>query len=120
MLWNKPELLRVDAELLLWQNAPAAGTAAEAKLLRALEIAREQTALSWELRVTMSLPRLLRDRGRPADAMALLQPVFNRFTEGFDTADLAAAKALLDSLAEAAAWPVSQDEGGLEIEPPDF
>jgi predicted ATPase len=47
----------------------------------------------------MSLARLLQDRGRLADAMALLQPVFNRFTEGFDTADLKAAKALLDALA---------------------
>src|SRR5262249_4907923 len=46
-LWNTPELLRADAELLLWHNAAGAGAAAEAKLLRALEIAREQTALSW-------------------------------------------------------------------------
>jgi predicted ATPase len=46
----------------------------------------------------MSFARLLRDQGRPADAMALLQPVYDRFTEGFDTADLKAAKALLDAL----------------------
>jgi predicted ATPase len=45
-----------------------------------------------------SLARLLRDQGRPADAMALLQPVYDRFTEGFDTADLKEAKALLDTL----------------------
>jgi hypothetical protein len=109
VLWNTPELLRVDAELLLWHNAPDAGTAAEAKLLRALEVAGEQTALSWELRVTMSLARLLQDRGRLADAMALLQPVFNRFNEGFGTADLKAAKALLDALAEPVGLRASQD-----------
>ncbi|HEY2538294.1 MAG TPA: hypothetical protein VGI28_02155 [Stellaceae bacterium] len=46
----------------------------------------------------MSLARLLRDQGRSADALALLQPVYDRFTEGFDTADLKTAKALLDGL----------------------
>jgi predicted ATPase len=57
-----------------------------------------QGALSWELRAAMSLARLLRDQGRSADALALLQPVYDRFTEGFDTADLQAAKALIDAL----------------------
>jgi hypothetical protein len=51
-------LLRVDAELLLWHDAPGAATAAETKLLRTLEIAREQSALSWELRAAMSAARL--------------------------------------------------------------
>jgi hypothetical protein len=51
-----------------------------------------------ELRAAASLARLLRDQGRSADAMALLQPVYDRFTEGFDTADLKAAKSLLDEL----------------------
>ena len=63
VLWNTPELLRVDAELLLWHAAPGAVAAAEAKLLRALEIAREQSALSWELRAAMSLARLWRRHG---------------------------------------------------------
>jgi predicted ATPase len=58
-----------------------------------------QGALSWELRAATSLARLWRDQGRPAEGMALLQPVYDRFTEGFDTADLQAAKALLDALA---------------------
>ena len=51
--WNTPEVLRVDAECLLWHDGVDAGSAMEAKLLRALEIARAQAALSWELRVAM-------------------------------------------------------------------
>jgi predicted ATPase len=50
------------------------------------------------LRAATSLARLLRDQGRAADAMALLGPVYDRFTEGFDTADLKTAKALIDAL----------------------
>ena len=61
------------------------------------------------MRAGTSLAGLLRDQGWPADAMALLQPVYHRFTEGFETADLKAAKALLDTLAEPADLRVSQD-----------
>jgi predicted ATPase len=59
-------------------------------------MAREQGALSWELRVALSLARLLRDQGRSADAVAILRPVYDRFTEGFGTADLQRAKKLLE------------------------
>jgi predicted ATPase len=100
--WCAAELLRIRGELLLLQGGAGAATAAEDHYQQALGWARRQGALSWELRAAMSLARLLRDQARPADAMALLQPVFDRFTEGFDTADLEAAKALLDALAEAA------------------
>ena len=71
---------------------------AEEEFLSALNLARRQVALSWELRAATSLARLLRDQGRSADATALLKPVYDRFTEGFATADLKAAKALLDDL----------------------
>jgi predicted ATPase len=91
-------LLRVKGELLLLQGAPAAAAAAEDHFRQALGWARQQGALSWELRTATSLARLLRDQSRAADALALLQPVYDRFTEGFDTADLMAAKALLDTL----------------------
>jgi predicted ATPase/DNA-binding winged helix-turn-helix (wHTH) protein len=101
--WCVAELLRIRGELLLLQRGSGTAAAAEDHYQRALDWARRQGALSWELRAAMSLARLLRDQGRPADAMALLQPAFDRFTEGFDTADLKAAKALLDTLAEAAA-----------------
>jgi hypothetical protein len=97
-LWGIAEMLRVKGELLLLQGAPDAGTSAEDCFRRALDRARRQGALSWELRAAMSLARLLRDQGRSADAKALLQPVHDRFTEGFETADLKAAHALLDAL----------------------
>jgi predicted ATPase len=92
------ELLRLKGELLLLQGAPGAAAMAEDHFQQALGWARRQGALSWELRAATSFARLLRDRGRPADAAALLQPVYDRFTEGFDTADLKAANALLSDL----------------------
>ncbi len=101
--WNMSELLRVKGELLLLEGAPNAA-AAEDHFRQALAWARRQGALSWELRAATSLARLLRDQGRSSDARALLEPVYDRFTEGFDTADLKAAKVLLDALARPAAW----------------
>jgi predicted ATPase len=95
--WRTPELLRVKGELLLLQGADGAGAAAEDHFRQAIDWARRQSALSWELRAAMSLSRLLRDQGRQGDASACLRPVYDRFTEGFDTADLKAAKALLNS-----------------------
>ena len=92
--WAVPEQLRIKGELLLLQDATAAATA-EDHFRRALDSARRQGALSWELRVATSSARLLRDQGRSAEGKALLRPVLDRFTEGFGTADLKAAKALL-------------------------
>ena len=68
---------------------------------QALDEAHRQGALSWELRAATSLARLLRDQGHPAAAMSALQTVYERFTEGFGTADLIAAKQLLDELGDA-------------------
>jgi predicted ATPase len=98
--WVMSELLRIKSELLLLHAAPAAEAAAEDHFRHALDWARRQGALSWELRAATGLARLQRDQGRSADALTLLQPVYDRFTEGFDTSDLKAAKALLDALAE--------------------
>jgi predicted ATPase len=95
--WIIAEFLRIKGELLLLEGAPAAAATAEDHFRQALGWARRQGALSWELRTAMSLARLLRDQSRAADAVALLQPVYDRFTEGFDTADVKAAKALLDT-----------------------
>jgi hypothetical protein len=96
--WVFAELLRVKGELLLLQGGSSAAATAEDHFQQALDWARRQGALSWELRAATSLARLLRDQVRSADALALLQPVYDRFTEGFDTADLKAAKALIDAL----------------------
>jgi predicted ATPase len=98
--WATAELLRIKGELLLLQGASQAATEAENVFRQALDWARPQGALAWELRAATSLTRLLRDQSRPADAMALLQPVYDRFAEGFATGDLKTAKALLDALAE--------------------
>jgi len=96
--WLAPELLRLRGELLLSQGAPAAGETAESLFRQALDEAGQQQALSWELRAATSLARLLRNQGRLVDAIVCLRPIYTRFTEGFGTADLIAAKRLLDEL----------------------
>ena len=95
--WLIAELLRVKGELLLLQGAPGAAAAAEGHFRQALDWARRQGALSWELRAATSLARLWRDRAGPPRRRTL-QPVYDRFTEGFATADLKAAKRLLEEL----------------------
>ena len=97
--WYVPELLRIKGEVLLRQAGDQSAAAAEDCFVQAAELAREQGALSWELRVALGLARLFRGQGRSAEAMGVLQPVYDRFTEGFATADLQAAKGLLQQLA---------------------
>ena len=96
--WALAELHRARGKALLSGRATGADQAAEVVFLQSLDIAREQKVLSWELRAATSFARVRRDQGRSADAAALLQSVYDRFTEGFDTADLKAAKSLLDAL----------------------
>jgi predicted ATPase len=96
--WFTPEVIRLKSELSLLQGMPGAAISAEALFRQALDGAREQGALSWELRAATSLARLLRNQGRAADAITCLQPVYDRFTEGFGTVDLIAAKQLLAEL----------------------
>jgi predicted ATPase len=67
-------------------------------LQQALDVARRQQAKSLELRAAMSLSRLWQQQGKQAEARELLEPVYSWFTEGFDTADLIEAKALLEEL----------------------
>jgi predicted ATPase len=95
----EPEIHRVRGELLLRQDHSNAAEA-ESCFQRAIEIARNQKAKSWELRATMSLARLVNEQGRRDEARAMLAEIYNWFTEGFDTADLKDAKALLDELHE--------------------
>jgi predicted ATPase len=94
------ELYRLRGEALL----AGAGTVSEAEtaIEKGIEVARRQNAKSWELRGAMSLARLRRQQGRQQEAIALLAPILGWFTEGFDTADLKEAKALLDKLTEPA------------------
>jgi predicted ATPase len=94
--WLKGELNRRKGQLLLRQGH---SEAAEELYQKALSIAAEQEAKLWELRAAVSLARLWREQGRRTEACDLLTPVYGWFTEGFDTADLKEAKALLDELA---------------------
>ena len=102
-LWEA-EVYRLRGELLLAQHAsgqtpPASGVEeAAACFQRALALARQSQARAWELRAATSLSRLWQQQGRLEAARALLAPVYSWFTEGFDTADLREAKALLDKL----------------------
>jgi len=105
------ELHRLKGELLLMQGtsdkdrAAVLGTrraerpvisAAETCFLRAIDVAREQEAKSWELRAVMSLHRLRQKQGKPAESHQLLREVFDWFTEGIATGDLLEARALLE------------------------
>ena len=91
------EAYRIKGELLLRQAVPDASQA-EACFQQALAIARRQQAKSWELRAAMSLGRLWQQQGKRQEACELLAPIYGWFTEGFDTADLQEAKALLEEL----------------------
>jgi predicted ATPase len=93
--WNLPEVLRVNAELLLWHGGPGAVAGAEAQLLRSLDVARRQATLSWELRAATSLARLWQRGGRVAAARDLLAATVERFTEGFGANDFVTARQLI-------------------------
>jgi predicted ATPase len=96
--WCEAEVNRIAGEIAL--KSPEQDIAiAQVHLERALAIARQQQAKSWELRAAMSISRLLRDQGKRDEARELLAPVYGWFTEGFDTRDLNEAKDLLDELA---------------------
>jgi predicted ATPase len=96
--WFEAEVNRFAGEVGLKSAGPDAAKA-EAYFERALTVARQQHAKSFELRAAMSLTRLWRDQGKVQQARELLAPVYGWFTEGFDTRDLKEAKALLDELA---------------------
>jgi predicted ATPase len=95
--WYEAETYRIKGTLLLHQAVPDAPQA-EARFQQALDMARRQEAKAWELRVATSLARLWQSQGKRQDAYDLLAPVYNWFTEGFDTVDLQEAKARLDVL----------------------
>jgi predicted ATPase len=102
--WREAELHRLKGELRLQQRDETHGESsvlteeAEAHFHEALAIACRQQAMSLELSAAMSLSRLWQQQGKRAEARELLAPIYGWFTEGFDTADLQEAKALLDAL----------------------
>jgi predicted ATPase len=96
--WYAPELLRIKGGVLLRQGADQSALAAEDCFSQAAQVAREQGALFWELRVALSVARLRVSQGRHHEARAPLASVYDRFTEGFATADLRATRTLLERL----------------------
>jgi class 3 adenylate cyclase/predicted ATPase len=96
--WHEADIYRMAGEIVLMSPESDAAKA-EAYFERALAVARQQQAKSWELRAATSYARLMRDLGRVKEAYDLLAPIYGWFTEGFDTRDLKEAKVLLDTLA---------------------
>ena len=96
--YYEAEIWRIKGELLLKAAADNAQAEAESCYHQALEIARQQRAKAWELRAATSLARLWQQQGKTAEARQMLAEIYGWFTEGFDTADLKDAKALLDEL----------------------
>ena len=97
--WCEAEVNRIAGEIALLSPGPDLAKA-EAYFERALAVAREQQAKSWELRAAMSMARLWRDQGRRPQARDILALVYGWFSEGFGTLDLKQAKAMLDELAQ--------------------
>jgi predicted ATPase len=95
--WHEAEINRIAGEITLLSPEPDAAKA-EAYFAHALEVARKGQAKSWELRAAMSMARLWRDQDKWDEARDLLAPVYDWFTEGFDTKDLQEAKSLLAEL----------------------
>ena len=93
-------MLRLKGELLLAQDSSNAA-AADRSFREAIEVSRRRSTRLFELEATTSLARLFRDTGRRDEARAMLAEIYNWFSEGFDTADLKDAKALLDELSAA-------------------
>jgi tetratricopeptide (TPR) repeat protein len=96
--WYLAEFLRVKGELLRLEDTPAAQQQAETYFQRSLECARQQETLSWKLRTATSLARLYQGQGQLLVARDTLEPVYGRFSEGFETADLKVARALINDL----------------------
>jgi tetratricopeptide (TPR) repeat protein len=97
-VWYVPELLRIKGEVLLLLAADQSAQAAEDCFSQAGEMARAQDALFWELRIALSVARLRVTQRRDGEAKQILAPVYERFTDGYETTDRRAARIMLDTL----------------------
>jgi predicted ATPase len=100
------EVLRINGELLVLRGGHGAKVASEARFLQALNWARRQGAASWELRAATSLARLSWGERLVTEGRQLLASVYDQFTQGFETADLRAATALIENLRESRKLPL--------------
>ena len=107
--WAVAEVMRVKAGLLQ-ATERAAADEIENLLIKSLETARRQQALSWQLRTGCDLVRLWQGQGRGDEALTLLQSIYDQFTEGFNTADLIHARALLEGLRANLVDKVAKDQ----------
>jgi predicted ATPase/DNA-binding winged helix-turn-helix (wHTH) protein len=98
--WYVPELLRVKAELLVKSRVGDSLSRAEQCLQDGLDMALRQGAMFWELRCAMGMARLKLKQNLPKEAQRILAPVYHKFTEGFDTADLQASRTMLNQLSQ--------------------
>jgi len=96
--WSTAEILRAKADALLAADCPTQTDIAEAVLIKALNVAKAQGALAWELRSATSLAQLWQRQDRHRQALELLTPIYNRFTEGYATPDLTTVRRLLEEL----------------------
>lgn len=96
--WSTAEILRARADALLAADCPVKNCSAETVLIKAINVAKSQGALAWELRSASTLARLWQRQGRYRQAQALLTPIYQRFSEGHATPDVKAARRLLDEL----------------------
>jgi predicted ATPase len=96
--WHLPELLRIKSEVLPRQAAAWHSQVADDCFGQAAEIAREQGALFWELRIALSLARLRMSQCLDDETKQILMPVYERFTDGYETIDLRTARAMLDAI----------------------
>jgi tetratricopeptide (TPR) repeat protein len=97
-VWYVPELLRIKGEVLLLLATDQSASAAEDWFSQAGEMARAHDALFWELRIALSVARLRVSQGRDGEAKQILASVYERFTDGYETTDLRAARVMLDTL----------------------
>ena len=95
--WSTAEVLRARGEKLLAEAEPGSATEAEHLFTRAIEISRQQGALAWELRATLSLARLSKQTARSSEVMSVLAALCKRFTDGFEFPDVVEARALIDA-----------------------
>src|SRR5258705_6480525 len=102
--FDMAELLRIKGQILAAMPRPDWASAADC-LMQSLAVAREQSALAWELRSATALARLLSENGQRDQARDTLAPVYDRFTEGFETADLRIARQLIHQLAQLGFFP---------------